>query len=207
MLAHNTSPRCSTAPIGSKSTPNDHFTAGPDCRVTLEPAGALVVLVALQLSAAGCISPRCSEASTPNDHFTAGPDCRVIASAMGALILLVAIQLSVPGLYFPPVSYCSRARVHQEHIHPKRSFHCRSRLLCDRIGQWARWSVLVAVQLFVLGIISSASVQKWRRRSSTPNDHFTAGPDCRVTGSGSWRVGRTGGCPTYSCRDRISRQC
>ena len=25
-------------------------------------------------------------------------------------------------------------------IHPKRSFHCRSRLPCDRIGQWARSS-------------------------------------------------------------------
>ena len=32
--------------------------------------------------------------------------------------------------------------------------------------------------------------------SSAPDDHFTAGPDCRVKVSASGRVGRAGGCPT-----------
>ena len=31
---------------------------------------------------------------------------------------------------------------------------------------------------------------------STPDDHFTAGPDCRVMVSGRGRVGGAGGCPT-----------
>ena len=31
---------------------------------------------------------------------------------------------------------------------------------------------------------------------STPDDHFTASPDCRVTVSGIGCVGRAGGCPT-----------
>src|SRR5262249_31536393 len=34
--------------------------------------------------------------------------------------------------------------------------------------------------------------------SSSPDDHFTAGPHCRVTDSGGRRVGGAGGCPTVS---------
>ena len=89
------------------STPDDHFTAGPDCRVKARAAGALVVLVAVQLSVLGIVSPAGVQVAgaypAPDDHFAAGPDCRVIYSAAGALVVLVAVQLSVPGLYLPPV--------------------------------------------------------------------------------------------------------
>ena len=73
-------------------------------------------------------------AATPDDHFTASPDCRVTIRAAGALVVLVAVQLSVPGLYLPPV--LKEAVVS---LRPRRSFHCRSRLPCDWIGQRARW--------------------------------------------------------------------
>ena len=72
-----------------------------------------------------------SSISAPNDHFTAGPDCRVPSRAVGALVVLVAVQLFVLGLYLPPVLAATKSR-------PRRSFHCRSRLPCDSIGQWAR---------------------------------------------------------------------
>ena len=40
------------------SAPDDHFAAGPDCRVTTRrPSGALVVLVAVQLSVLGLYLP------------------------------------------------------------------------------------------------------------------------------------------------------
>ena len=39
------------------SAPDDHFTAGPDCRVNTRPSGALVVLVAVQLSVLGLYLP------------------------------------------------------------------------------------------------------------------------------------------------------
>ena len=66
----------------SQSAPDDHFTAGPDCRVTYRPEGALVVLVAVQLSVLGLYLPPVFESllairSAPDDHFTAGPDCCV----------------------------------------------------------------------------------------------------------------------------------
>ena len=65
-----------------KSAPDDHFTAGPDCRLTqLVAEGALVVLVAVQLSVLGSYLParverRAGGVAAPDDHFAAGPDCR-----------------------------------------------------------------------------------------------------------------------------------
>ena len=55
--------------------------------------------------------------------------------------------------------------------------------------------VLVAVQLSVLGLYLPP-VFNDSAACSAPDDHFTAGPDCRVNVSGRGRVGRAGGCPT-----------
>src|SRR6185295_17639556 len=50
------------------------------------------------------------------------------------------------------------------------------------------------------GIVSAAGFEEFERLTnwtkSTPDDHFSASPDCRVTGSASGRVGRAGGGPT-----------
>ena len=43
--------------LAVKSAPNDHFTAGPDCRVSVSATGVLVVLVAVQLSVLGLYLP------------------------------------------------------------------------------------------------------------------------------------------------------
>ena len=97
-------------PLVSHSAPDDHFTAGPDCRVIrLGQSGALVVLVAVQLSVPGLYLPPVLKSllhvsPAPDDHFTAGPHCRVTElGPAGALVVLVAVQLSVLGLYLPPV--------------------------------------------------------------------------------------------------------
>ena len=61
--------------------------------------GALVVLVAVQLSVPGLYLPPVFKVlghySAPDDHFTAGPHCGVIVRALGALVVPVATQLSV----------------------------------------------------------------------------------------------------------------
>ena len=47
------------------------------------------------------------------------------------------------------------------------------------------------------GIVSPAGVQIVPTPViSAPDDHFAAGPHCRVIRSGSGRVGGAGGCPT-----------
>ena len=55
--------------------------------------------------------------------------------------------------------------------------------------------VLMAVQLSVPGLYLPP-VFKLLPLFSAPDDHFAAGPDCRVRVSGSGRAGGAGGCPT-----------
>ncbi len=45
------------ATIVKRSTPDDHFTTGPDCRVRFAAEGALLVLVAVQLFVLGLYRP------------------------------------------------------------------------------------------------------------------------------------------------------
>jgi hypothetical protein len=92
--------------------------------------------------------------STPNDHFTASPDCRVTVS------------------------------------------------VTRRVGSAGGHPTIRA------GIVSAARVGNAARRrtiTATPDDHFTAGPDCGVMESGAWRVGGAGGCPTIISARRITR--
>ena len=91
------------------SAPDDHFTAGPDCRVDDRPAGALVVLVAVQLSVLGLYLPpvfkkvaAISIRPRRSFHCRSRLPCDQ-SRAAGALVVLVAVQLSVLGLYLPPV--------------------------------------------------------------------------------------------------------
>ena len=134
----------------------------------------------------------CAVTSAPHDHFAAGPDCRVSSIApAGALVVLVAVQLSVPGSYLPPVF----KSVEAINIRPRRSFHCRSRLPCDDSGG-GRVSSAGGCPTVCAGIVSAAGVQIAADIISAPDDHFAAGPDCRVNESGSGRVGGAGGCPT-----------
>ena len=61
--------------------------------------------------------------------------------------------------------------------------------------------VLVAVQLSVLGLYLPPVFNGARIVTTpAPDDHFAAGPDCRVTVSGSGRIGGAGGCPTIGAR-------
>ena len=56
-VARSISRRCLNCCRNRQSPPDDHFAAGPYCRVTARAVGALVVLVAVQLSAPGSYLP------------------------------------------------------------------------------------------------------------------------------------------------------
>ena len=156
--------------------------------------GALVVLVAVQLSVPGLYLPPVFSSvkipAAPDDHFTASPHRRVIVSAMGALVVLVAVQLSVLGLYLPPVFEAVVSISSTPDDHFTASPHCRVILL----GQSGALVVVVAVQVSVLGLYLPP-VFKGLTVTSTPDDHFTTSPNCRVTTSGGRRVGRGSGRP------------
>jgi len=103
------------------------------------PSGALVVLVAIQLSVLGLHRPPVLK--TP---LGLNPPQTIISLPVqtavwryrpaGALVGLGAVQLLVPGLYRPPVSKKGKPPL----FPPRRSFHCRSRLPYDQVGQRAR---------------------------------------------------------------------
>ena len=136
-----------------------------------------------------CICRRCSKGASTisirprrSFHCRSTRRCDAIR-AVGALVVLVAVQLSVLGLYLPPVFKCAVVIT----LRPRRSFHCRSKLPCDRIGQQARWSCWWLSSCPCWDCISRRCSKRCRT-SSAPDDHFTAGPDCRVIVSGSRRI-------------------
>ena len=156
------------------------------------------MLVAVQLFVPGLYLPPVLKftlvprRSAPDDHFTADPDCRVTASGSGRVGCAGGYPTIRTGIVFA-------AGVPLSSLRPKRSFHCRSKLPCEKYRAEGAFVVLVAVQLSVLGLYLPPLFAK-----STPNDHFTAGPDGRVTVSGRGRVGRARGCPLV-CARRIAR--
>ena len=177
------------------STPDDHFAAGPDCRVhgsrsgRVGGAGGCPTIRAGIVSAAGVNKVPVSS-SAPDDHFAAGPDCRVTVS--GSRARWWCWWLSNCRCWDCICRRCSNGWSHLSR--PRRSFRCRSRLPCDASRAAGALVVLVAVQLSVLGLYLPP-VFKYVIPSA-PDDHFAAGPHCRVSVSGSGRVGGAGGCPT-----------
>ena len=135
------------------SAPDDHFTAGPHCRVIVSGSGRVGGAGGCPTIRAGIVSPASvqiawSSLSTPDDHFTAGPDCRVIR--IGQRARWWCWWLSNCPCWDCISRRCSKSRCH--HLRPRRSFRCRSRLPCDRLGAAGALVVLVAVQLSVLGL-------------------------------------------------------
>src|SRR5437763_9868665 len=65
------------------SAPNDHFTAGPDCRMIRSGSGRVGGAGGSPTIRAGIVSPAgvdkvsAGDDTTPDDHFTAGPDVPV----------------------------------------------------------------------------------------------------------------------------------
>ena len=75
------------AAVGS-SAPDDHFAAGPDCRVIVSGSGRVGGAGGCPTVGAGIVSPAGVQKmlpldSAPDDHFAAGPDCRVSVSGSG----------------------------------------------------------------------------------------------------------------------------
>ena len=65
-----------------KSTPDDHFIVGPDCRVILSASGCVGGAGDYPTIRTRIVSPTGVEIvgiaiTAPDDHFTAGPYCRV----------------------------------------------------------------------------------------------------------------------------------
>src|ERR1041384_481991 len=71
----------------------------------MEPGGAFVLLVAVQLSVLGSYLPPLFARNSPPQTIILLPVQTVVCNQRGegALVKLVAVQLSVLGLYLPPL--------------------------------------------------------------------------------------------------------
>src|SRR5947209_6228958 len=194
----------SPASVGIRrfSPPDDHFTAGPDCRLTksgsgrVGGAGGCPTIRARIVSAAGIKNALVVRASaTPDDHFTASADCRVIGSrgrrvggaggcpTLRAAIVSPAIANSDEISIFPPPD-----------DHFTAGPDCRVTVSRGRCVGGAGGRPTIRA-----GIVSPPCVHIVRAIKSAPDDHFhfTASQHCRRTISGSGRGGGAGGCPTF----------
>src|SRR5207248_3048306 len=76
------------APTVISAAPDDHFAAGPHCRVEHSTGRRVGSAGGYPTVGAGIVSPAGHQIvdtgfSTPDDHFAVGPHCRVIISASG----------------------------------------------------------------------------------------------------------------------------
>ena len=132
--------RCSNRLSAIISAPDDHFTASPDRRVILTgQSGALVVLVAVQLSVLGLYLPPVfkyvgNAAAHPRRSFHCQSTLPCDRSASGRVGGAGGRPTIGAGIVSP-----AGVEIACRYVRPRRSFHCQSRLPCDRIGQRARW--------------------------------------------------------------------
>ena len=100
--------------------------------------GALVVLVAVQLSVPGLYLPPVLPAvPAPDNHFSVGPHCPGTQSGRGSVVRAGGFQLSALGLYLPPV-LVKPLNTRDRCIRPIQSFRCQPTLPCAPIDQMAR---------------------------------------------------------------------
>ena len=122
--------------------PDDHFAAGPYCRVTrsgrrrVGGAGSCPTVRAGIVSAAGIEEfERARRCSSPDDHLIAGPDCGVTASLSGGVGGVGSCPTIRAGIVSPARVQMPRSRDATPDDHFTASPHC----CVITIGQMARW--------------------------------------------------------------------
>src|SRR6266480_2068085 len=183
------------------STPDNHFTAAPDCRVKFScqgrvgGAGSCPTVRAGIVSGAGVQVAGRVAAACPDNHFIAGPDCRVPESGRGRVDDVGSCPTVHGGIVSPAGLERSGVVVSAPNNHftasPDRRVTVSARW---RVGGTGGYPTVCA------RIVSAASVQKLEVRAiiknPAPDNHFTASPHHRLLISARRRVGSAGGCPS-----------
>ena len=151
----------------------------------LRPEGALMLLVALQLSMPGSyLPPPFAGMETPRPPQTiislpvhTDASC---ARCSGAPVMLVAVQLSVSGLYRPPVFSRLPLSPPQTIISLVVLAHT-GRAKCAPRGRICNGCCCPTARAEV---VAPAGVEIVAAVPSAPKDHFAAGPYCRVINNG-----------------------
>ena len=140
--------------------------------------------------------------SAPDDHLTAGPDRRVKVPASGR----VGGAGGCPTVTCWDCIFrrCSKSQWGSS-SRPTRSFHCQSRRPHAEFGRRARSLCWWLSNCRYSDCISRRCYS--RQPSSAPDNHFGAGPHCRVRVSGSRHIGECWWLSKCRCWDCICRRC
>ena len=159
---------------------------GPDCAQYLPPVFKRLIVIV----------------SAPDDHFAAGPDCRVKVSGSGR----VGGAGGCPTVRAGIVS-AAGVQIVAGLVRPRRSFHCRSTLPCERIGQRARWWCWWLSNCRCWDCICPPVFKKLRVVIIRPRRSFHCRsrlPCERLGQRARWWCWWLSNCPCWDC---ISRQC
>jgi len=190
-----------TATVIRVAAPNDHFTAGPYCRVIFSAVGRADDVGGCPSISAGIIfaagvKSAAAIRSAPHDHFTAAPHCCVAVPRSGRVGGAGSCPTASTGIISPPGVQRAQtvAIVSAPHDHFTARPDCPMDLSgIGRVGGVCSCPSVGSEIVFAAGVGIAGA-----RDVSAPDDHFTAGPHCGVTVPGGWRVGGAGGCPTVS---------
>ena len=172
----------------SDSAPDNHFVAGPYCRVTVSCGRSVGDAGGYPLGVrAWSVSPTRAHKeavalSAPDNHLTSGPYRRVVVPVSRHVNVLMAVQMSVLGLYLPPVSVPNWPEISAPDDHFAAGPHCGVSGTCTGREGGADRSPSVGA-----GIVSPAVVQIVAAVKAAPDDHFAARPDylCPVRAEGA----------------------
>jgi len=184
------------------ATPDNHFTAGPDCRVSnsakrhIDKTSRHPTVVSGTISAAsvqvGMVRDRVS--STPDDHFAARPHCRVVPScgrrarSRGSRPAVGARVVSPTSIKVAITTTSNSAPDNQLAARPDR----RVIGSCGRCISGAGRCPTVGYR-----IVSAASVQKLAGRGEpAPDNQLATCPHRALTASCLRCVGGAGRCPS-----------
>ena len=166
------------------SAPNDHFAAGPDCRVKgscrgrADGAGGCPTVGAGIISPTGVQTDGSATNSAPDDHFTASPHCRVIRSRSRRVVGAGGCPTVSAGIVFAASVEIISAIPSAPDDHFAAGPHCCVKLSGGgRVGGAGRCPTIRA------RVVSAAGVQSGHGEGavmSGPDDHFDPGPNCRV---------------------------
>jgi hypothetical protein len=181
------------------SAPDNHLTAGPNCRVKhsrlgrRSGAGGCPSIGAGIVPGAG-VYQSAVNLSAPDDHFAAGPHCGVIPSGSGRIGSGGRCPTVRAGIVSPAtVKLATGLKTFSPAPDDHLTAAPHSRMLYSGIRgvSGAGGNPTVGG-----GIVPPAGVHASAVEIHTaPDDHFATGPYCRVGDPASGRISGAGGCP------------
>src|SRR5262249_39530419 len=179
---------------GVNSAPDDHFAAGPHCRVRVSARGCIGRAGGCPTIGAGIVSPAgvaAIQSPAVEDgksvELGAGSHRRVRIFGSGGGGGAGGCPTLVAGIVSPPGVRKAGGQISAPDDHFAAAPHCR-------VLVSGRWCVGGAggCPTIGAGIVSPTGVAAIQ---SPPDDHFTAGPHCRVKVSCSGCIAGAGSCP------------